>query len=346
MRQVVVTADAEATLALLSDMRGVVRIRGRGNRGGMRLEQDRIGPVTLDRTTFGMDLDADVETTEALIFGHVSGGAVGFRTGTAEHWHGDSSPYVAAQPGQPRTSMIRGGVHDQAVIDPALPGQIADTAPGRTQQPVRFTGYEPTAAQAAEQWRVTYAYVRDTALAGPDLAGPLVTASAARLLVATALAVFPNNALTDPTATDRHDAHPGTVHRAVSFIDEHAHEDITIADIAAAAFVTIRAVQLAFRRHLDITPMEYLRRVRLDRAKPRPRRRRPGPRDRHRRRLPVGLLQRQPVRRHLPPGLRRPAPPHAAPGLVILRMLSQLILRLLGRGSLAERPPAAGGQLG
>ena len=43
-------------------------------------------------------------------------------------------------------------------------------------------------------------------------------------------------------------------------------EILTVADIAAASFVTIRAVQLAFRRHLDTTPLAYLRRVRLDRA--------------------------------------------------------------------------------
>jgi transcriptional regulator GlxA family with amidase domain len=80
------------------------------------------------------------------------------------------------------------------------------------------------------------------------------------------LATFPNTALTDPTIEDRRDAHPDTLRRAVTFIDEHAHEDITIADIAAAACVGIRAVQLAFRRHLDTTPLEYLRRVRLDHA--------------------------------------------------------------------------------
>jgi AraC-like DNA-binding protein len=56
------------------------------------------------------------------------------------------------------------------------------------------------------------------------------------------------------------------VRRAVAFIDENAHIDITVVDIAAAAFVTIRAVQTAFRRHLDTTPMAYLRRVRLDHA--------------------------------------------------------------------------------
>jgi len=58
----------------------------------------------------------------------------------------------------------------------------------------------------------------------------------------------------------------GTIRLAVAFIEERARDDIGIADIAAAAFVTTRAVQLAFRRYLGTTPMRYLRQVRLERA--------------------------------------------------------------------------------
>ena len=54
--------------------------------------------------------------------------------------------------------------------------------------------------------------------------------------------------------------------RAIAFIEQHPDADIGVADIAAAANVSIRAVQFAFRRHLDTTPMYYLRTVRLDRA--------------------------------------------------------------------------------
>ncbi len=42
--------------------------------------------------------------------------------------------------------------------------------------------------------------------------------------------------------------------------------DIGLSDIAAAVGVTPRSVQYTFRRHLGTTPLEYLRRVRLDRA--------------------------------------------------------------------------------
>lgn len=107
------------------------------------------------------------------------------------------------------------------------------------------------------------ASVRDSMIAVPETArGPLMVSAAGQYLAASVLYAFPNSAITDATVEHRRDAHPATLRRAVAFIDEHAHEDISIADVAATAFVSIRGLQLAFRRHLDSTPLAYLRRVR------------------------------------------------------------------------------------
>jgi transcriptional regulator GlxA family with amidase domain len=95
---------------------------------------------------------------------------------------------------------------------------------------------------------------------------PLVASTSSQLLCAAVLAAFPNTALSEPTIEDRRDSHPRTLRRAIAYIDDHAHEDIGVADIAAAANVTIRALQHAFRRHRDITPMGYVRLVRLRQA--------------------------------------------------------------------------------
>jgi transcriptional regulator GlxA family with amidase domain len=59
---------------------------------------------------------------------------------------------------------------------------------------------------------------------------------------------------------------PPLLRRAIAFIHDNAHSDIGLRDIAAAVGVTPRSVQYTFRRHLGTTPLEYLRRVRLDRA--------------------------------------------------------------------------------
>jgi transcriptional regulator GlxA family with amidase domain len=62
------------------------------------------------------------------------------------------------------------------------------------------------------------------------------------------------------------DVQPPLLRRALAYIHDNAHLDITLGDIAASVNVTPRSVQYAFRRHLGTTPLEYLRRVRLDRA--------------------------------------------------------------------------------
>lgn len=267
MNFVAVAADLETAQGILNDTYGPVRIDPRGPRRGLRLERASLGSVQFHHVSVGMDFDAVGGPLQALIFGELTSGLLRHSSGGTDRHYLPGDAFLAAQPGHSYTATVRDADVRLTVIDPALPSQVADTAPGRAQVPVQFTGYEAVSAQARDRWTETCAYLRENLLADPgSSATPLVAASASRLLVATALATFPNNALTDPTADDRHDASPATLRRAVAYIDEHAHQDITVADIAAATCVTIRAVQLAFRRHLDTTPTRYLRRVRLDHA--------------------------------------------------------------------------------
>lgn len=263
------TKDIGLAEHVLSDVYGTVQISPHGQQRGIRLTRTSLTSAAhLDQVSFAMSLDIAAAPIGALIFNDLKSGRVRHSSDHEDRSYGSGQVYLAGQPEYPCTATIQDAVAELAVIDPDLLTQLADTTQGRAPRPVRFTSYEPVSPQAAAQWRVTYAYVRDAMLASPDAAAePLVAAGAARLLVATALAAFPNNALTDPTIEDRHDAHPATLRRAVAFIDENAQLDVTVADVAAAASVTIRAVQLAFQRHMGTSPMEYLRRVRLDRAR-------------------------------------------------------------------------------
>jgi len=52
----------------------------------------------------------------------------------------------------------------------------------------------------------------------------------------------------------------------MAFIDARAAEPIGLAEIAAAAQLSPRALQAAFRRHLGTTPLGRLRAVRMARA--------------------------------------------------------------------------------
>jgi AraC-like DNA-binding protein len=57
------------------------------------------------------------------------------------------------------------------------------------------------------------------------------------------------------------------VRKAEMFVRAHAATDISLDDIASAADVNIRTLQLNFMRYRNMTPMEHLRNVRLDRAR-------------------------------------------------------------------------------
>lgn len=87
-----------------------------------------------------------------------------------------------------------------------------------------------------------------------------------RLAAAALLETFPNTTMTVAYTRGAGWAPPAAVRRAAAFIDAHADQPLTQADIAAAARVTGRALQDAFRRHYGTTPARYLRRVRLERA--------------------------------------------------------------------------------
>jgi AraC-like DNA-binding protein len=174
--------------------------------------------------------------------------------------------FIDAEPGLPSTVRLLHIELQTMMLDLGVLAQVAATSPSRAPGPVRFTGYQPVSPAAAAHWRNTTRYLGEL-LANPEAAAqPLIRGTGARMLAATALATFPNTAVMAPSWRDRSDATSATVRRAVAFIEQHVHADISLADIAAAANVSLRAVQFAFRRHRDTTPMAYLRAVRLDHA--------------------------------------------------------------------------------
>ncbi|MCA5923937.1 AraC family transcriptional regulator [Curtobacterium oceanosedimentum] len=59
----------------------------------------------------------------------------------------------------------------------------------------------------------------------------------------------------------------GRLRAAVEFIQAHAHEPLTVADIATAAGLSIRGIQESFQRAFERSPMTYLREVRLGRVR-------------------------------------------------------------------------------
>jgi AraC-like DNA-binding protein len=223
------------------------------------------GSFTATEATLPADLTFKVDGQDSFVFNSLLGGVIARDHHKTAHHYVQGDVYLATHPGADFVSRARDVRLHAVSLRGSLLSEVAAQSSDEALRPVEFASARPS-ADGARRWRETTRFV-DGLLADPAAASaPLLIASAGRLLASTALTAFPNSMVTEPSSADRRDAHPGTVQRAISFIEANADADIAVGEIAAAAHVTVRAVQLAFRRHLDTTPMAYLRNVRLDQA--------------------------------------------------------------------------------
>ncbi|MFH7598047.1 helix-turn-helix domain-containing protein [Streptomyces racemochromogenes] len=232
------------------------------------MEQIAAGQLMSARITLTPELSVQVDPAAAMTIEVFTEGAVENYAGdsTTRYTAGDVA--VVTGPGL-AYRCVSENVHGHTLSLPAtVIAQAAGLPPGQT--PKSWTILRPTPVDhaAADLWRSVSSYVASVLETPQAAASSLLVANATRLLAHTALAVFATSLTADatPVLLDGADATPQTVRRAVAFIESNADQDIALADIAAAAGVTPRAVQYAFRRHLDTSPLAHLRRVRLDGA--------------------------------------------------------------------------------
>ncbi|MDT7567853.1 MAG: hypothetical protein QOG76_6477 [Pseudonocardiales bacterium] len=224
------------------------------------------GSFAIDDVWLPLHVCVRQEPLDSLIIVQIDSGRMERECGDVSERFLTGDVFVDAEPTLPATLRMLGVEAQTVMLDLAVLAQVAAASPDRVPGPIRLTSLQPRSALAALQWQRTVTFLRDLLANTEAVAQPLIRGNAARLLAATVLATFPNTAVTDPTTQDRQDATSSTVRRAIAFIEQHPEADISVADIAAAANVSIRAVQFAFRRQLDTTPMAYLRAVRLDHA--------------------------------------------------------------------------------
>jgi AraC-like DNA-binding protein len=224
------------------------------------------GPFSSSDGSLPGDLTFKVSGRGMVAVATVTQGTVRAERGRVTDCYQAGDVFVAGFPEADFVCHSRDARLHALTLPAPLLAEAAGLAADASARPLRFLSLRPASPERRDQWAITARFA-DELLASPGAAtSRLVTASLARLLAATVVEVFPNTALSGPAAADRQSAGPPALRRAVSFIDDHADADITVADIAAAAHVTTRAIQFAFRRHLDSTPTAYLRQVRLARA--------------------------------------------------------------------------------
>jgi AraC-like DNA-binding protein len=121
-------------------------------------------------------------------------------------------------------------------------------------------------AQAQRAWNsIVSALWRDIVPGGIADNSPLIRTQVLNLVVAALLEIFPNS-LESVEPVEAGFAAPAAVRRAMAYIEQAAGEDIGLDEISSVARLSPRALQAAFRRHRDTTPLAYLRAVRLRNA--------------------------------------------------------------------------------
>ncbi|WP_223242964.1 helix-turn-helix domain-containing protein [Streptomyces sp. CBMA123] len=261
------SASLEATEEFLSTAYTPMRIGKSVADARASISRRAVGPLSVDRLSFGYDMSYTADSLGRVCLISVHAGTLADRTGDGEETvFGPGETFLIAPPDAPYQGEVRSARYTIAMFDSSLLEAVAPTgADGRG--PVRLTGLGAVDEAANRQLGAAVAYVRDHVVGNPAAcASELLIASAAQHLAAATLAALPHTGRTEPVPADRTDATPDTLRRAIAHIEANAERDVSLADIAAAAFVTPRALQYAFRRHLDTTPLGYLRRVRLDAA--------------------------------------------------------------------------------
>ncbi|MET1154948.1 helix-turn-helix domain-containing protein [Arthrobacter sp.] len=232
----------------------------------MRLKAADLGKVTVGMLDYSSPVRirtgplADAYQVNTALYGQV------------KHCYGEqivvATPRLAAVHGMGQETWFEGWDRPARMLGLKIPHDVVnqelaallDRVPER---PLVFTGTLDLTSTAGSEWRQAMQLLMSGLRGrGSILGNPLIALPAVQAVVRGLLLAAPNNytaeLIGDVSAVDS-----SSVRRAVEYIEANAAKPLTLEDIAAFACVSPRSLQAGFRKHLNSTPMELLRTVRM-----------------------------------------------------------------------------------
>lgn len=247
-----------------------VKLTKRGGDAPVRVRMSRstIGALTVDDLHCDFDMAFRSDPLDRIALCRVRSGVVeGQQRSEVDRAGRGEVLALGAAEGLPILGGVEHTRHTVVLLDRTRFRDVATNPPGKDHEPVRLTGQAAVTPRAGAYLATLIDHMgTDVPAEREDGQSALLVGALEQYVMTVVLATFPNTALTEPTAADRRACTPALMQRAVAYIDDNAHRNITLSDIAAASYVTPRAVQYMFRKHRDCTPMQYLRQVRLQYA--------------------------------------------------------------------------------
>ncbi|WP_018682423.1 AraC family transcriptional regulator [Actinokineospora enzanensis] len=239
----------------------------RGRRDAeFRVATASAGEMAADRVRTSIDFVTKADPLDHFICVRAVDGRARYRIGDEDVWIGQGGVCLI-RPGVPFHGETVGADLALLRLPTASVAALAADMTGVAAKSVRFESLAPVSPAMDRYWRGLFGWANREILAPDTSVGqPLVAAEMMRTLAGGLISVFPNSTMTVAHTPGTGKVPPAVVRRAVAYIDTHADQVITLADIASAAGVGARALQYAFARHRAVSPIAYLHRVRLERA--------------------------------------------------------------------------------
>lgn len=255
------TADAhEARRFLAGAYQPGWRLAALGNHVVVSHRRSDAGSMTVDEVMIQGRVTLEIPAADTIVVIQPRAGSLSVGGGpvvTADF------PILAAN-GMSCELHCNGARFDVVTVEADVLHKVAADRHTSLGQQTRFVNWRPRSRAAVRAWHRVLDYVEATLAFADTAKQPLIAAGTAHLLAGAVLECYPSNLTEQDPASDL--MVPDTLKEAVSFIHRHSSEDIGINDVADAVHLTPRAVQYLFRRQLDTTPTEYMRRVRLGHA--------------------------------------------------------------------------------
>ncbi len=246
-----------------------LRLLGSSNNFALKQRVSHVGPITVGDTVYETDVAVEFDDNRANY--HVLIPLTGWLESRYRGQPLISTPTLASiyrpdaemaatwWPGGSRHLAVK---IDQEAVDRALESLIQ----GSLSSPIEFDPSLPLKAGAAQEW------VRLLLLVHRQLENPhsmvrhsLVLAPLVESLIHGFLLVA-NHPFRESIAAPAEPGRSAAVSDAMALIEAGPHLPLTTSQLAMQCHVSVRSLQEGFRRQLGMSPMAYLREVRLRRA--------------------------------------------------------------------------------
>ncbi len=221
--------------------------------------------------------DAELSLRGSLFMGHVRGsivtqgeyvvswltageGATDLAGDAQRLQHGVPAMFVNDRPAEFDFANYRQNLMH---FDAGFLERVAAEHEGVPEAPLLFDATATPSAEALRRWASTVSTA--ARVLHDDTAPQLLREEAKRVTAVTLLETFPHESIAVPPELKVPNS--SRLRLAIEYMHANAHLPINADQIAEAAGTSTRTVQSAFRNELGLTPVDYLRRIRLDRVR-------------------------------------------------------------------------------